>query len=93
MGQQSHLLVKFLKVELLWRNAKRTEFRENDKSVPPGNKMYIDGATFDTIEHTRPSIVTWAVKTIIELVNGEAEEMIKPEAGLHLRVRTKNVSQ
>ena len=93
MGQQSHLLVKFLKVELLWRNTNRTEFRENDKSVPPGNKMYIDGATFDTIEHTRPSIVTWAVKTIIELVNGEAEEMIKPEAGQHLRVRTKDMSQ
>jgi len=38
-------------LELLWRNANRTEFWENDKSVPPGNKMYIDGATFDTIEH------------------------------------------
>jgi len=80
-------------LELLWRNANRTEFRENDKSVPPGHKMFIGNATFDIIEHARTSMVTWAAKTVMKLANGEAEEMIKPEAGLNLRARTKNKSQ
>jgi len=36
-------------LDLLWRNANRTEFQENDKSVPPGHKMFIGNSSWTCV--------------------------------------------
>ncbi|CAA7257316.1 unnamed protein product [Cyclocybe aegerita] len=76
-------------LQLLWKNAIATEFRENDMSIEPNGSLFIREGDLNAIEHAQPAMVTWAAELVASLANEESQKMVHPDTGLHLRARAK----
>ncbi|KAJ3515928.1 hypothetical protein NLJ89_g1460 [Agrocybe chaxingu] len=76
-------------LELVYRNACAVKFLSKDATIQPGRALFSQDLTPNDIPHALPAITTWSVRLTGFLVNEEASEMVKPDAGLHLRVQAK----
>ncbi|KAF8072301.1 hypothetical protein FPV67DRAFT_1411833 [Lyophyllum atratum] len=74
-------------LDRIYQYAGNLAYRSNDATFSA--QLYVPGRSFKTVEHARPSLVAWAVSLVSELVRAEADKMIQPETGLHMRAKSK----
>ncbi|KAG6835289.1 hypothetical protein H0H93_003080 [Arthromyces matolae] len=77
-------------MDLMYQNAQKIPYRKGDNTIPTGQFRFTSTLSHDTVDHAYPAMTIWAVQLVANLVRAEAETMIQPENGLHLRAAVKS---